>query len=1081
MQQSFSFETPAPAIEAAPAAKSAPRNLVIEAGAGTGKTTAIVAEVLRLMLESETLAPERVVLVTFTEKAAAEIAERIRAALEELAATGSRSWPCGSATPLVLIDDPEAAARRIERHLANIDALRSQTIHSFCQTLLRLFPIEAGLDPQFKIVQGFERSLLYGQIYDAWVDSELAAGRPVEQHAEWELLFEHVGYLDQVRDIVFALLDRRDLLDEAGYDIGSYDDVAGDLAEAIRVIRSTDAIDGDVHAQQIFDYIREAPPSIETLDASIEYLRPIANAILAANLPRNTVLKEALKTLRSGEKKDSLFDRLSSHRTALALIALTRRFAARLEAEKAKLGLVDFDDLLLWTRMLLEDPVVLARARDMFDHIFVDEFQDTDRTQARILDRLTRDDRGIAVPGRTFVVGDPKQSIYGFRRADPETYYAMTEGLVREGAERRPIREQYRSHPLLVAAINAMFARLFPDETHDPNVFRPPYLSLESRARDCREIDAPVTLIQALHHDRGDRLAAEAEALAAWITARLDGSRDLRRFAILFRRLSKLDVYLEALDRAGIDYVLPPTRQFLDRTAPVDLLAVLRAIAYPFDRGAQISAARSPYFALTDAEIAECATQPDAAPDGRVATSGAPRAWDAFCSAMDRFRETARHETVSGLVDRIIETTGIERVYHAAAGGGKHLVHLEHVRSIAFEYDRRAGGSVRQFVTEIDRRRDDPDEIEPVLLDDSTNAVRIMTAHAAKGLEFDTVILPDLSFPVGNQNAVQFYAVERPRSLVMTGRVETLSANFRKTPDGEILKKVSGLRENAEMRRLFYVGVTRAKSEVAFIVSTHSETKQQGFIKALQDALGLDKAGLAALFGEPGKREFRSLSVGPVAVESFHFEGLATSGTPRLRRRLRDAEIEELARSEPLAPLEIASVVKTAEKLQPAEVASRRGAARARTAGTLLHRVLELWSGSGEFEAILRGVATEAGADRDLVAQVRKRLTTVSRSPHLARIRAAETIGCELPIHVLENGKLVERRIDRLIREKGQEIVIDYKSGGFDARRLENDREQVARYCAAMRAITGRECSGVLWYIDLERDEMVEVAEAPSS
>src|SRR5687767_10465820 len=131
-QQSFFFTTEKPQR----------RNLVIEAGAGTGKTTAIVAEVLKLMLEREDLAPERIVLMTFTEKAAGEIADRIRGALEELQLAvgssqlaGQLSWPIDSPHPLILIDDHAKARRAIAHHLANIDLLRSQTIHSFCQSL----------------------------------------------------------------------------------------------------------------------------------------------------------------------------------------------------------------------------------------------------------------------------------------------------------------------------------------------------------------------------------------------------------------------------------------------------------------------------------------------------------------------------------------------------------------------------------------------------------------------------------------------------------------------------------------------------------------------------------------------------------------------------------------------------------------------------------------------------------------------------------------------------------------------------------------------------------------------------------
>ncbi len=182
----------------------------------------------------------------------------------------------------------------------------------------------------------------------------------------------------------------------------------------------------------------------------------------------------------------------------MALLAMTRRFLDFLDAEKRKLGVVDFDDLLLRTLALLDDETVLARARSQFDFIFVDEFQDTDRTQARIIDKLARDASGAFVPGKTIVVGDPKQSIYGFRRADPETYYRMTEDLKDSGAEPRVLGEQYRSDPPLVETINAMFTRLFPQQPHDPNVFRPDYKPLHAARKTVRrELDARVTLLAA--------------------------------------------------------------------------------------------------------------------------------------------------------------------------------------------------------------------------------------------------------------------------------------------------------------------------------------------------------------------------------------------------------------------------------------------------------------------------------------------------------------------------------------------------------------------------------------------------------
>ena len=1038
-QQTFSFARPA--VPVTPSRS----NLVIEAGAGTGKTTAIVAEVLKLMLEREDLAPERVVLMTFTEKAAGEIADRIRGALEDLSREDARTWPIDSPNPLVIIDDPERARRAIAHHLANIDTLRSQTIHSFCQALLRAFPIEAGLDPQFKIIEGFERSLLYGQLYDAWLDEETRM-HPVEEVVrEWELLFAHAGYLFLIRDLILTLINRRDLLGETDYDFGDFDsEVAERITDALIWIKRDSATCKDPAATRVAAYVRKTPFAGGPIETWIEYLQPIAANIREIKLPGCGPLKEPMTVLRSGGPGESIYDRLVSHRAGMALVSLTRRFLAWLDEEKRKLGVVDFDDLLLRTLALLDDPHVLARARAQFDFIFVDEFQDTDRTQARIIDRLARDATGAYVAGKTIVVGDPKQSIYGFRRADPETYYQMTEELARGGAERRLITDQYRSDPPLLEVVNAMFARLFPQQLHDPNVFRPAYYPLRAaRTASRRELDARITLLHAEHDDKADRYFAEAEAIAEWIAARRDGGpRDLQRFAILFRRLTRLDDYLETLRRHGIDYVLPPMRLFLDRRAPVDLLAVLRAIAYPFDLGAQISAARTPYFALTDMEIVPFEAT-----------------WLTFTNAMSRFRDASRHLTVSQLIDLIASTCAIERVYDAAVDGDRHMAHLEHVRAIAFSYDQRQGGSVQQFVDEIARRRSEPEEAEPSLVDETQNAVRIMSVHAAKGLEFETVIMPDLCF-TGAGGGLQLFTVEEPRSIVLANGTDTISAHFRYA-DGEPLRKIARERDEAESLRLFYVAVTRAQTDVVFVVNPKGW--KSGFQKTL-----------LSLFPDPewpdSGREVRMTELGPIAFEKVEVRESAT----RARRRLHDAALEsELAAAE-IVPCEMPSPETPTETLTSAEVASRRAGSRNKAAGILLHRVLELWDGKSDVEPLLQQLAAEAAADADAVTRVRKRLTTIARSETLRRIARAETLGREMPIRFVEDGVTVERRVDRLIREEGRDVVIDYKSGAPEAARVEKDKQQVRRYAAAIAAITGMECGGLVWYVDLESDQVFE-------
>ena len=507
--------------------------------------------------------------------------------------------------------------------------------------------------------------------------------------------------------------------------------------------------------------------------------------------------------------------------------------------EKRTRGVVDFDDLLIRNLALLGDPAILERVRQQFDFIFVDEFQDTDRIQAQIIDALARDRSGAYVAGKTIVVGDPKQSIYGFRRADPETYDRFTRKLSEGGAEPRALLDQYRSDPPLVDAINALFDPLMAEGDKDPNVFRPAYHALRAAKSDSiRSLDARITLLGFDYDEGGERHTRESEAIANWIESHRDG--DYRRFALLFRRMTVIDAYLDVFDRRGVPYVLPPTRTFLDRPAAVDLLAVLRAIAYPIDRGAQISAARAPYFALADTEIVSGFLDPVWVPGLRPAQAGQRAGlhtenWTTFETSIAALRDAARHLTVAQLIDHLLATTSIESVYSAHADGVRALRHVEHVRAIAFTYDQKVGGSVRQFVDEIARRRDIPDEIEPSLLDETSDAVRILTIHAAKGLEFETVIVPDLEFTA---KGTKIFTVEEPRSLVMRDGIDTLSGICRQSGDRP-LRELAKLREDAESRRLFYVALTRAKSDIVLVCNLKKPTRN-GFGKYLIDTLHTD-------------------------------------------------------------------------------------------------------------------------------------------------------------------------------------------------------------------------------------------------
>jgi ATP-dependent exoDNAse (exonuclease V) beta subunit len=337
--------------------------------------------------------------------------------------------------------------------------------------------------------------------------------------------------------------------------------------------------------------------------------------------------------------------------------------------------------------------------------------------------------------------------------------------------------------------------------------------------------------------------------------------------------------------------------------------------------------------------------------------------------------------------------------------------------------------------------------------------------HTAKGLEFDTVILGALEFPV---KTPELFLVENPRSLVLRGQVETLSSHYGRAGTMP-LKDIGTLREEAETRRLFYVAVTRAKTEVVFV--TNAKPRKEGFVKYVDQLFDLGAAPWPAEAG----RVVKTLTIGgdavPIAYERVATEG----GGVRTRRRLADVQREAELASLPAVAPSLPAPASLPEILSRGDIKTRRSSAQKRAAGILLHRILELWDGTATVEPLLLSAAAEQGVDAATIALVRKRLATVAKSKTFLRIARAETLGRELPMIIQQNGAAVERRIDRFLREGDHDLVVDYKSGQPSDLRLAADRDQVSRYCAAMSAITGRSCQGLLWYIDIDGDRVVEV------
>ncbi|PYQ50454.1 MAG: hypothetical protein DMF59_10740 [Acidobacteria bacterium] len=353
--------------------------------------------------------------------------------------------------------------------------------------------------------------------------------------------------------------------------------------------------------------------------------------------------------------------------------------------------------------------------------------------------------------------------------------------------------------------------------------------------------------------------------------------------------------------------------------------------------------------------------------------------------------------------------------------------------------------------------------MEPSLLDETTNAIRVLTIHGAKGLEFDTVILPDIEFQSSSsRDAIDIFTVDDPPSLVMRDGIETLSGICRFS-DNRPLKEIGSLRDKAETRRLFYVAITRAKSQVAIVCNNVDKVTNRGFGRYLCEIFDVNTLQWP---DQPGV-----LTQGLVALEKV----APLQSDCAAHGRLHDPELEAKLASGQIVPCEIPKP-EPPSLLPRADVAIARNAIANRGAGILLHRVLERWDGASDVAPLLAKLAVEAAADERAIDLVRRRLRVVSSSAVFRRITNAETIGREMPIAFFDNsGAIVQKRIDRLIREGDADTVIDYKSGEPSESRLVRDREQVGLYCQVIAKMTGRSCSGILWYIDAENDVAVDV------
>jgi ATP-dependent helicase/nuclease subunit A len=828
--------------------------LVVEAAAGTGKTTELVKRILRV-LSTGLAEVNGIVAVTFTEKAAGELKLRLREALERERGIAA---------------DREAR-ERLDKALGSLEEAHVNTIHGFCAELLRERPVEAGVDPLFRVLTETQSERVFEEAFGGWLQQQLSeppdgVRRALRRPTPFSFSGARPrqdGPIDRLRRAAWELAQWRDfpslwtrrpfnrdyqiaqLVTElhalaAMSEAPSYanDVLFMDLAPVRHLSQEiqlqqegTDAaafapIDLDGIEARLVDLARDRNFSRARHGRGPGYRKGVTRAELVAAV-------DVFRTHLDGFRLDADAD-------LAALLQQELMDAVRKYEElKARSGSLDFLDLLLKARDLVKSNEDVRRGfQERFTHIFVDEFQDTDPLQAEILLLLAAADpsetdwrKVTPMPGHLFLVGDPKQSIYRFRRADVAVYRDVCHRLIECGAIPVKLTASFRSVPQIQACVNAAFS---PVMTGDSFTLQADYVRLspyrKDHARQPSVVSLPVPApygtrnisAMAIEASTPDAIGAFVDWLvneSGWKVTERTGEQPVpvqaKHVCLLFRRFLSFgdDVtqpYVQALEARGVRHVLVGGKTFHDREEVETIRAALAAIEWPDDELSVFATLRGALFAIGDEELLEWKLGSREQGFGVFHPFRIPRSIPPHLapigSALQLLQQLHRRRNyvpVAETIQELLNATRAHVGFVLRAGGEQALANVLHVAELARQYEANGGISFRGFVDELRIAAETSQASEAPILEEGSDGVRIMTVHKAKGLEFPVVILADPTCKLSPAEASRWLAKDEhlcalklagwaPIDLVLHGQEERA-------------------REQAEAQRLAYVAATRAR------------------------------------------------------------------------------------------------------------------------------------------------------------------------------------------------------------------------------------------------------------------------------
>jgi ATP-dependent helicase/nuclease subunit A len=1016
-------------------------SLIVRAGAGTGKTTVLVERFVRAVIEDG--APvEAVLAITFTEKAAAEMKTRVRRRFVEL---GERA------------------------HARAAEGAWISTVHGFCARVLRAHALSAGIDPDFRVLDALEAERISADAFEAALEAFMGTD---PERLEMVAAYTADALSDMVATAYANLRSRgqrRPRLEEL-----PKPEIGGQAARLEAAARAALAeLGGARNGVTVTTAIGRLKDCLALLERtpSGELAEPADLTGLSLN--RNA---KALCTATCDEYREALAayagvsDAHKEHRDHSMLSALLELYGERFERGKRARSALDFDDLELLARDLLREHEGLRRQyAERFAHVLVDEFQDINRLQSSLLDLLGRDN--------VFVVGDENQSIYGFRHADVGVFREHWAASAAAGRA-ESVTVNFRSRGEVLEAIDRCFASVWPDR------FEPLREGPDARAQAPR-VDPCVELLVtdrdsgrkrweealgcddpfgASMHGAPQWRAAEARLLAKHVDElRAAGDWEWRDIVLLFRATTHMGYYERALEERGVPTHVVGGRGYWEQQQVADLRHWLAALANPLDELAVYSVLASPLAGLSLDAVALIGMESKAS--GRdpwwllregdqlreLLPAADLRRADAFVELFASERRATAQVSLETLIDRAVTRTGYDRHILALPAGRRRMANVRKLMRMAREYEADEGRDLRGFIdTLAERDTALPREGEAPLEAESLDAVRLMTVHRAKGLEFPVVCVADL----GKEGHDDDDGLRISDGGLVGLRLASLGG---KSLDSERLARIKREQKEAaeeEERRIFYVAVTRAREHLVVSGATDLEKRPE------PDVLKEPMRWLMRGFAGAGVVELTPATVdellpaadrtpvppepAPVGGDAQPELGLGTLPAPRALpvSRLSYSGLEAYRRCSYRFYLQRALRLPAVDPPFMEESAAEPGLGGL-LRGTLVHELLErldfqrpVVPGQAEVAELIESHGAEVRPEE--VEDLRAMIERFAGSELRERIARAERVRTELPFAftLTPGGRslLVNGVVDVHAAEPGGLLVVDYKSDALEGR-----------------------------------------------